>query len=680
DPSRRDTAISSPATVRLEARHFAAAARRAGPGSDDGVGAQELGAAVVRLRDAWSALGPGEGRALRAEPAPGTVFRGWTDAEIEPLAAAAAAVERAAAEAPAAAKIARDASVLPDVARAVTEATRILAESARGDADRDALRERARAVVAAAASVRQRAARWDAVERGWFAARMLAALPESALAATAPLPPAEPVFADSEEPVRELELAIDPRILAGAAPPRDRRRLETELAERRGFTLPPAFAPVPPVRVRVLADGKPDGATIAGDPPVRLEATEQGWTADLPEALIPSPGDPPLRVDLRVPTAVSAVSLESAAGAAIRTPGRLDRVGLVKRGEVAQVTVTASGDSAEFSLAALVDGREVPLWSGIAHSGEQVLAFEDRRLRGADAVVTRWGFAGWRRAGAVELPGHEVARTDAFGALADGRAVIGLADGLVVADPVTGATETHSYPNDRRHQRGREFCIAPFEDGRVLVRGASGPGGGWAVELAPAAGSWSAAAKGPESGTVATHPGGGYAWLTGNALHRRTAGGVEPAPIRLEAGGRLLGFDPAGRPVVAASGQAVRLGRGGGEVTERIPRPALALAPDGAVLTYAGLEGRHAEIACGVRVERALADGGRSGPWPLAVKASPVLSPPVRVAVAPDGALLILSGSTWWRREPDHDWWGAVVERWEPVWAGEIRAAAVSSP
>jgi hypothetical protein len=62
------------------------------------------------------------------------------------------------------------------------------------------------------------------------------------------------------------------------------------------------------------------------------------------------------------------------------------------------------------------------------------------------------------------------------------------------------------------------------------------------------------------------------------------------------------------------------------------------------------------------------------------VKASPVLDPPLRIAVAPDGAVLVLSGSTWWRREPDHDWWGAVVERWEPVWAGEIRAAAVSSP
>ena len=43
----------------------------------------------------------------------------------------------------------------------------------------------------------------------------------------------------------------------------------------------------------------------------------------------------------------------------------------------------------------------------------------------------------------------------------------------------------------------------------------------------------------------------------------------------------------------------------------------------------------------------------------------------VHVAIAADGALLILGGTTWWRRQPDHDWWGAVVERWEPVWAGE---------
>ena len=43
-------------------------------------------------------------------------------------------------------------------------------------------------------------------------------------------------------------------------------------------------------------------------------------------------------------------------------------------------------------------------------------------------------------------------------------------------------------------------------------------------------------------------------------------------------------------------------------------------------------------------------------------------------APTPDGALLVLGGTTWWRREPDHDWWGATVERWEPVWAGEIRS------
>jgi hypothetical protein len=148
----------------------------------------------------------------------------------------------------------------------------------------------------------------------------------------------------------------------------------------------------------------------------------------------------------------------------------------------------------------------------------------------------------------------------------------------------------------------------------------------------------------------------------------------------VDAGGRLLGFDPAGRPVVTASGQAMRLGRGSGAVTERIAGPALALAPDGAVLTYAGLQGRHAETACGILVERCLPDGTRTGPWPVDVKASPALEPPVRAAFAPDGALLVLAGSTWWRREPDHAWWGAVVERWEPVWAGETRAARASSP
>jgi hypothetical protein len=45
----------------------------------------------------------------------------------------------------------------------------------------------------------------------------------------------------------------------------------------------------------------------------------------------------------------------------------------------------------------------------------------------------------------------------------------------------------------------------------------------------------------------------------------------------------------------------------------------------------------------------------------------------VSAAVLPDGALLLLGGTTWWRREPAHDWWGVSVERWEPLWAGVTR-------
>lgn len=673
DPSRRDVAISSPAAVRLEARHFDAAVQRAG-GSGAG------GAAVARLRDAWAALGPGEGRALRAEPAPGASFVGWPDGDIGALAAAAAELERIAAAEPSLAELARDAGALAGVARAANGAARVLAEARAAGADREALRERARASIAAAAEARRSAARWGAIERSWFAARLLAALPESALAATDPRPAsALPAAVAGEEPVSELALPIDARLLADIAPPRERRRRSAELAERWGFTAPPAFAPGPPLRIRVVAEGM-ESARVAGDPPIPLEKAGEGWTALVPAARIPAPGDPPLRLELGAPAVVSAVHVEREDGSPFRPLGRVDGVRFVQQGAVAQVIVTASVDSVEFSLSAVVPGGEVPLWSGVAAPGDQALAFEERLLRGADRIRLRWGFAGWRRAGGVELPGHDAARTDAFGVLDDGRAVVGLAEELVIVDPVTGVAERHRYPNDRRHEPGREFCVASFEDGRTLVRGAEGPGGGWAVELVLDEGSWRAAKKGPEGGTVAPHPGGGYAWLTGDVLHHRRADGTESEVLHVDAGGRLLGFDPAGRPVVAASGQAIRLGRGTGGVTGRIAGPALALAPDGAVLTYAGLEGRHAEIACGIRVERALPDGSRTGPWPLEVKASPVLDPPVRVAVAPDGALLVLAGSTGWRREPDHDWWGAAVERWEPVWAGESRAARMSSP
>ncbi|NNE44728.1 MAG: hypothetical protein HKN12_10995, partial [Gemmatimonadetes bacterium] len=199
--------------------------------------------------------------------------------------------------------------------------------------------------------------------------------------------------------------------------------------------------------------------------------------------------------------------------------------------------------------------------------------------------------------------------------------------------------------------------------------------GGWAGLLDPETAEWRAAPDGPAAGTVVRHPAGGYAWLTGNKLRRRAPDGSQLPSVALDVEGRLLALDPGGWPVVrAVTGSAVRVNPGTGEVASRISGRALAADADGTVIVLAGMDARHRELARRVDLERVLADGTRTGPHRLDLKTSPVLDPPVRVAFAPDGAMLVLGGSTWWRRLPDHDWWGAVVERWEPVWTGETAA------
>ena len=49
----------------------------------------------------------------------------------------------------------------------------------------------------------------------------------------------------------------------------------------------------------------------------------------------------------------------------------------------------------------------------------------------------------------------------------------------------------------------------------------------------------------------------------------------------------------------------------------------------------------------------------------------------MEIAVTPDGRLLVRGAPPRWRVGPEHDWSGALVEAWDPVWAGEIR---VESP
>jgi hypothetical protein len=308
------------------------------------------------------------------------------------------------------------------------------------------------------------------------------------------------------------------------------------------------------------------------------------------------------------------------------------------------------------------------------------VAFPANALGSRGDLEARWGFAGWGRAAGTVVPGHEAARPRGFGALPDGRAFVALASEAVLVDPETGRIERLPWPEGCPHAVGRELCVVTLGPDEVLVRGASGPSGGWARRLRLPEGRWLPVAPGPETGTVAAHPDGGYAWLTGRSLHRRLADGTEPPPMTVDAPGRLLGFDPTGAAVVRLStGNAVRLDPGSGAVVARIEGRVLALDAGGAVLLLEDLDARHRELATGVRLGRVLPDGAVRGPYPLALKTFPADEPPLRVAALPGDGLLVLGGTTWWRRLPDHDWWGATVERWNAVWAGSRPETRVSS-
>jgi hypothetical protein len=379
-------------------------------------------------------------------------------------------------------------------------------------------------------------------------------------------------------------------------------------------------------------------------------------------------GGPPFSLEFAQPVRVGGVFVERPGGLPFPSLGALREIHVERSGAAAAIVLQAVGDSVEVLVSRAGDGR--PVWHGRVGPGRRSVVLPRDTLGEADSVVARWGFAGWRRAGGVVLPGHDAARADGIGALSDGRAVIGLERELAVVDCQKGTIERHPYPQERQHRPGREFSVAPV-DRLALIRGAAGPSGGWAALLDPVSGEWKEAPRGPEEGTVAAHPSGGYAWLAGDRLRRRLADGSQVPGVSLPAAGRLLGFEPAGRAVIrGVTGEAVRVESGAPAV--RIPGAALAMEPGGAVLVFAGIEARHAELAREIRLLRVLPDGSASGPFALAVKASPVLDPPVRIAAAPDGTLLVLGGTTWWRREPDHDWWGASVERWEPVWAGVL--------
>ncbi|MGQ0720411.1 MAG: hypothetical protein ACT4PE_02430 [Candidatus Eiseniibacteriota bacterium] len=663
DPSRRDIAVASPVEVRLEPRHFDGAHARAG-----GTPGRAVGEALCGVRDAWDALRPAPDRALRSDPPEGVPFEGFAPGAVAALRDATRDIERLAAEDPALVHLARGVAALPAIAEAVGAMS---AAVAAGDL--------AGAYAAAArASTASRGADSTQVAGAWFAARLAADLPAKALAATAGLaggPPVPAVRGDTAA-VTRLLLPVDPRIAERARPWTDAAwRLAAEQSERWGYTSAATLPDEPALTVRVVAEGSPGEAKLVGGNPrelwtVPLDSTSRGWTATLPQSRVPEPGGGPLSLEFSRPARVGAVFLEPPGPGAFPPLGSLESVRVERSGSAAALVLEASTDSVEVLVSAESDGRA--LWHGRVGPGRRSVVLPLDALGEDDRVVARWGFAGWRHAAGTVIPGHDAARADGFGALGDGRAVLALDRELVVVDPRGGEAKRFAYPAEKQHRPGRELCVVPLER-RTLIRGAAGPSGGWAALLDPDSGEWHEAPRGPEAGTVAAHPSGGYAWLDGERLRRRLADGSQVAGAALAVSGRLLGFEPSGRAVVrSGTGEALRVDPGTAAAA-RVEGPALAMEPGGAVLVYAGLGARHAELAREVRLLRVLPDGSTSGPFALAVKASPVLDPPVRVAAVADGTLLVLGGTCWWRREPDHDWWGASVERWEPVWVGVLR-------
>jgi hypothetical protein len=139
----------------------------------------------------------------------------------------------------------------------------------------------------------------------------------------------------------------------------------------------------------------------------------------------------------------------------------------------------------------------------------------------------------------------------------------------------------------------------------------------------------------------------------------------------LDVTGELFGFDPAGNAIVGlAEGGAGRVSAATGALLATIRGTPLAVDASGAVLVLERLEPPDPIVARRVLLGRVLPDGSSGGSFWIDTKPAPGLDPGIRIAKRADGSLLVLGGSTWWKRGPRNDWWGASVEAWNSVWAG----------
>lgn len=685
DPTERDLAVSSPVAVTITPRHVDAAHGRRG-----GARTAAPGAALELVRAAWETLRAADGRPLAAAPRPGAELPAWSAAELAALRTAVRSFERLAQRDTTLVPLARALAALPEVAEAVSAVARTGAAVEEARATTGAVPARVAALRAdvermhvavqtAEARLRDAGGERAAVARAWFAPRVLEdrrLRVDDALTAYATLPErSRPAVRTVGAPVTAVTVPVDPRIAAEVRAVEARESELQALHEKAwGYTAPsaPLGAGEPAMRVRVVAEGRPEIARLVGGgidagSPVPFTAARDGWVALLDRRQVPVAGEAPLEIRLDRSTVVSSVFLESPRGAPLREWGRVSRLEVRNGGDATRIVVHVEGGDVHVEIAS---GARV-VWTGELREGPYPLALPTAALGDPDSVRVRWGFAGWRRVAGVEVPGHDVARALGFGALADGRAALALADGIVLVDPRSGKLARRLYPEGVRLDPGRTFCAAPCADGTVL-RGASADGS-WAWLLARD-GEWRAMPPGPDLGSVVADGSGGLAWLVGNELHRRDAAGVEAPPRRLDATGRLLAIDAGGRALVRLTGgETVRADPADGRIVERLPASVFGVDAAGAALVLDGLDRRHAELATGAWVSRWPGDGSRSARYPWAMKASPTMDPPLACAPAPDGSLLVLGGAIGWRRGPENDWWGAQVELWEPAWVGEAR-------
>jgi hypothetical protein len=689
DPGERDLAISSPVQIAPTPRNLDAAHARRG-----GRPETAPGAALELVREAWGRLRSAPGRSLRSPLRAGEALPAWSAADVAALRTAVLAVERLAARDTTLAPLARSLGVLPEMAAAVRRLAEVqerLRETIATSPPAPALLASLRAdlegtrVLAESANARAHAANRAALERAWFAPRVLAEVPTelaTALADFAMLPERpRAVVVGLPEPVERLTVPVDPRIGAAVGAVEARAAELHVLHEKAwGYTTASTDPDIdrPAMRVRVVGEGSAESARLIGGgiAPggfVPFEASHDGWVAVLDRAEVPAAGEPALEIVLDPPARVDRVFLEGPRGAPLPVVGRVTGLELERGSGVLQVAVRVEDAPVTAELYVPENGasREHVLWSGRIDVGARTLAFPAAALGDGAEPRLRWGFAGWRRMAAVEVPGHDVARALGFGALADGRAAIALEDSVVLVRPETGSVERVALPPGHRLGRGRQFCAAPCAGGTVL-RGAAEDAGGWAM-LLTTRGEWEPVAPGPEAGSVASDRGGGVAWLVGNELRRRAADGTEAAPAHLDAAGRLLAVDAAGRAVVQIpSGEVVREDPADGRIVGRVAGQTIGVDASGAPIVLEGLDRRHPEQATRATLVRHPGDGLASPAFPIALKAMPVGDSPLLAAAAPDGSLLVLSGTVGWRRGPDHDWWGVTVDRLEAIWVGEV--------